>query len=403
MDRSYRYSRRIERRARLVRPLAAFGILVLAGAAMAFALSSPSDPIAAAVPAAAPSIAQLSAAAPAARPGTRRVYPYSVVPGGVASQAELVRIVRSDKVVAAHYATFDLGRAHAVTVARPRAVHVSYRKGDKVYWTAKKVMLREGETLLSDGKNEMRTRCANRVSDVAQFPVEAHAPSAEVLDAAFDEPDEGSVQNASAEMADDGGLPALGQQPLLAALASATAGETDSTSIGRSASAPLGGMPSIADRLGLRALTPLLPAIVPATMPGAAPQADDAATGGGAETAPALVVATEVIPSKDAAPAIPASPVPTGSSSPAPGAPPLAGNTGAVPPAAPGPGPTRPEPQPLPGALPQPAATPKPDTAAPVAPVVVEDTPKPTELPEPGTLSLIALALGTMLLFRNKN
>ncbi len=114
------------------------------------------------------------------------MYPYSVVPGGVASQAELVRIVRSDKVVATHYASFDLSRAHAVTVAKPRAVHVSYRKGDKVYWTAKKVMLREGETLLSDGKNEMRTRCANRISDVAQFPVEAHAPSAELLDAAYE-------------------------------------------------------------------------------------------------------------------------------------------------------------------------------------------------------------------------
>jgi hypothetical protein len=370
MDRSYRYTRRIERRARLVRPLAAFAILAMGGCAMAFVLTSPSDPTAAAMPAAAPSMALLTAAPPAARPGARRVYPYSVVPGGVASQAELVRIVRSDKVVAAHYATFDVSRAHAVTVAAPRAVHVSYRKGDKVYWTAKKVMLREGETLLSDGKNEMRTRCANRVSDVAQFPVEAHAPSLEM-----DEPDDGGLQNASAEMVDDGELPALGQQPQLAASTNVTASEVASTTVSRSAGALPGGMPSIADRLGIRALAPLLPAAIP----GALPPADDAAAGGGDVTAPALVVATEVTPSKDA--------------------PPAAENAGSAPPAPSGTGATQP--------LPQPAATPKPAPATPAAPVVPvivgEAQPKPTELPEPGTLSLIALALGSMLLLRNKN
>jgi len=31
-------------------------------------------------------------------------------------------------------------------------MYVAYRKGDKVYWTRKKVALHPGETLISDGK-----------------------------------------------------------------------------------------------------------------------------------------------------------------------------------------------------------------------------------------------------------
>lgn len=162
---------------------------VLAGIAtcvLAFALT---DSPAATVPPGAPAatVALTTAPPPAAKPAVRRIYPYSVLPGGVATRAELVRIVRSDKVVAAHYADFQVDQARPLTVRLARAVHVSYRKGDKVYWTAKKVMLREGETLLSDGRNEMRARCANRISDVARFPVEADAPSPELLDVAFEE------------------------------------------------------------------------------------------------------------------------------------------------------------------------------------------------------------------------
>jgi len=112
--------------------------------------------------------------------GTRRVYRYSVVPGGVASRAELAHIVRADKVVAAHYASFEVDKAHPVTVAKPRAVYVSYRKGDQVYWTAKKVMLAEGETVLTDGNSDIRGRCGNRISGVPRMPVEARGPEEEL-------------------------------------------------------------------------------------------------------------------------------------------------------------------------------------------------------------------------------
>ena len=125
----------------------------------------------------------VASAAPAAEQGAaRRIYPFSIIPGGVADGDELARVIRTDAVVAAHYAGFDVANARAVTVTKPRAVYVSYRKGDQVYWTKKKLMLAPGETLLTDGRNEMRARCANRISDVPMYPVEANGPTESELD-----------------------------------------------------------------------------------------------------------------------------------------------------------------------------------------------------------------------------
>jgi hypothetical protein len=137
--------------------------------------------VAGAAPAAqaAPAVLRLAAQA---NPAARRIYPYSIVPGGVASRLELARAVMADKVVAAHYAGFAVDKADLRTVPRARAVYVSYRKGDRVYWTANKVMLAEGETVLSDGRNDIRARCGNRISDTPQLPVEVKGPSEQVLD-----------------------------------------------------------------------------------------------------------------------------------------------------------------------------------------------------------------------------
>ncbi len=189
MDSHYPYTRRIANRARVPRQAAAAVILGLAACTLGYALvSMPAPPRAELAVAAVLLKDTRPVANQAARAqAPRRVYPYSIVPGGVSGQTELKRVIRRDKVVAAHYATFDVDKAHAVTVNKPRAVHVSYRKGDQVYWTAKKVMLAQGETLLSDGDNEMRARCANRISDLPQFPVEAQEPSAEVLDSVVEQ------------------------------------------------------------------------------------------------------------------------------------------------------------------------------------------------------------------------
>jgi hypothetical protein len=141
----------------------------------------------------------------------RPFYPYSIIPGGVGNREEIVQRVKTDQVVAHHYASFDVAKAHAVTVAKPRAVYVSYRKGDKVYWTAKKMTLAQGETLLSDGTNEIRGRCGNRISDTPMLPVAMHEPTEAELDQganAFPGADaDGGLQNASFDLDGLGGNP----------------------------------------------------------------------------------------------------------------------------------------------------------------------------------------------------
>ena len=99
----------------------------------------------------------------ASRP-SRPAYPYSVIPGGVGSPEELRQISDHDPVVAKQFQGFDYEHAHLVTVSEKQSMYVAYRKGDKVYWTRKKVALHPGETLISDGKIVARTRCGNRVA-----------------------------------------------------------------------------------------------------------------------------------------------------------------------------------------------------------------------------------------------
>jgi hypothetical protein len=106
----------------------------------------------------------------------RPMYPYSVIPGGVESGAELKNAVFRDPVVAGHYADFDLSKARIVRLDRDRAVYVSYRLGDRVYWTKKTLRLFKGETLISDGVHEARTRCGNRLSDLPVGPVSPQEP-----------------------------------------------------------------------------------------------------------------------------------------------------------------------------------------------------------------------------------
>lgn len=183
MDRSYPYSRRLASRSRLHKRIAAVTGAGIVGASALFMLTSTPDPYPAQeAPVATPWLARAAKADVPRAAAVRRIYPYSIIPGGAADATELARAVRTDRVVAEHYATFDVAKARPVTVDQPRAVHVSYRKDGKVYWTAKKVMLAPGETLLTDGKNEMRARCANRISDLPQYPVEAHHPAMDELD-----------------------------------------------------------------------------------------------------------------------------------------------------------------------------------------------------------------------------
>jgi hypothetical protein len=59
---------------------------------------------------------------------------------------------------------------------------MSYRIGDRVYWTKKKIALAEGETVLTDGVTTIRARCGNLVSDQAMSPTSAEEPPASAFD-----------------------------------------------------------------------------------------------------------------------------------------------------------------------------------------------------------------------------
>jgi len=125
-----------------------------------------------------------SSFAPSSQRG--RVYPYSVVPGGVRSPEDLHQASLRDRVVGKHFSGFDFRRAKVVELGEPRLAYLSYRIGNKVFWTKKKVHLRKGEKLVTDGLISARTRCANQVSATPQNAVSAEEPPAETFEDPFD-------------------------------------------------------------------------------------------------------------------------------------------------------------------------------------------------------------------------
>jgi hypothetical protein len=90
-------------------------------------------------------------------------YRYSIIPGGAYSQTELRQALASDKVAAAHFADFRVADTRVTTLDQDRYSYVSYRIGDRVFWTSQPVLLLKGEELLTDGVHLARTRCGNRL------------------------------------------------------------------------------------------------------------------------------------------------------------------------------------------------------------------------------------------------
>lgn len=112
----------------------------------------------------------------------RAVYPYSVVPGGVKSPEELREAVARDPVVASHYRNFDLRKAHVVRLHSARAVYVSYRLHNDIFWTSKRLRLPAGEKLITDGVHFARTRCGNRISTLPREKVSPLQPPLPTLE-----------------------------------------------------------------------------------------------------------------------------------------------------------------------------------------------------------------------------
>jgi hypothetical protein len=118
---------------------------------------------------------------PAYTRALRPNYPYSIIPGGAYSTAELKYADQEDEVVKEHYAGFDVKKAQMVQLTEDKYQYASYRKNNKVYWTKKKLRLRQGELLLTDGASYARARCGNRLSEKPQTPVSLEEPPLKAL------------------------------------------------------------------------------------------------------------------------------------------------------------------------------------------------------------------------------
>jgi len=71
-----------------------------------------------------------------------------------------------------------------VRVTLARTVYVSYRIGNRIYWTRRRVTLHKGEKLITDGRMTARSRCANRVEEAPQQEASPVEPPVQK----FDEP-----------------------------------------------------------------------------------------------------------------------------------------------------------------------------------------------------------------------
>jgi hypothetical protein len=125
----------------------------------------------------------------------RRVYPYSVVPGGVYTTADIEAAMDAERVVANHYAVVNTRRLQVVRLQQSRRAYVSYRLGDEIFWTRHAGVIPEGEAILTDGVNWVRARCGNRLSESQQVPVNDQEPPAAALDAPLERGPTGALDS----------------------------------------------------------------------------------------------------------------------------------------------------------------------------------------------------------------
>jgi hypothetical protein len=117
----------------------------------------------------------------------RRVYPYSIVPGGAWNLQEAKRSM-TDPAVREHYAAFNLKNLKQVELKADLYGYVSYRFGEKIYWTSNKLHLKAGETVYTDGQHIARGRCLNCYSAHPMMPIRPHEPAEAVLDMSVEVP-----------------------------------------------------------------------------------------------------------------------------------------------------------------------------------------------------------------------
>jgi len=103
----------------------------------------------------------------------RPAYPFSVIPGGIYSRAELATQAAHDELIRKHYSDFRMESAHLAILQEDRMAYVSYRKNNSIFWTRKQLRIPKGELVLTDGTHLARARCGNRLFDTPVEPTSA--------------------------------------------------------------------------------------------------------------------------------------------------------------------------------------------------------------------------------------
>lgn len=111
----------------------------------------------------------------------RKVFPYSIVPGGAADVLQ-AKWAMADPAVKANYTNVDFSHLRQETLKTNLKGYVSYRWGEKIYWTKKALTLRAGETIFTDGVHIVRGRCLNCYSALPMNPTRPTEPTEKVLD-----------------------------------------------------------------------------------------------------------------------------------------------------------------------------------------------------------------------------
>lgn len=164
-----------------------FAVLALGSIAMSYVLVRNPAPqrVIADAPPDSPDAGTVIRAESAGAP-VRPVYRHSVVPGGVRSPEEIEYVIQRDHVVAAHYKGINPQLMRNERLQTPLRAHVSYRLGDKVYWTKKPVQLPVNEPVMTDGKTTIRERCGNLISMEPLAPASDEEPPLPSFDLLMD-------------------------------------------------------------------------------------------------------------------------------------------------------------------------------------------------------------------------
>jgi hypothetical protein len=138
-----------------------------------------------------PSPPPIEMAEPAREPRLpeRPVFRHSVISGGAYTADEVEAAMSRDSIVAAHYSAVNARALRVETLPEDRAVYMSYRIGDDIFWTKHKVRLKQGETILTDGVSHIRARCGNCIAFAPMEPTADDEPGEMEFDALIDDSD----------------------------------------------------------------------------------------------------------------------------------------------------------------------------------------------------------------------